>query len=312
MKREIAVCHSILSHCFKNVNPLDQQNTALAILAEIDRNMVLMNDDIEVAYDIFFEENHPNLLADYQMWLSNKVQYANTAKIVSSHLTSSSISSLTSDDYLDILLNLTLIGTDKIVFSDLLTNLDIGLSALGILQMNQQRILNKVENNSYNSYRFPIIRKRIQNGESSVDLSNWLSKIIKDEMNITIIDPYIYANRQNLKTLFLNHVAPNATIKIYTTLNRNTRIGSVRRTLTNADLSTEFSHADYSTWTMEVYTMPQGEQHARNILTNQYYIHLEKGLAIFKDGVHTAQSDITIGFIDNITDNSMPAATRIL
>lgn len=311
MKLKITVCHSILSYCFANINPLDQGNPALSILAEIDRNTVLINDDLEVAYEIFFEEKHPELLANYQMWLSNKALYANATKIVSSNLNSHSITALTTDDYLEILLNLTIIGEDKVVFSDLLTTMDNSLAALKILQMNQIRILNRSQSNYYNSYRFPILRKRVENGDSATDLSNWLARIIKTETDITIIDPYIYSSVGNLKMLFLSHVPNGATIKIYTAL-YHTRVGSRRRMLTNGDLITEFSHTDYAAWNMEVYVIPTQGQHARCILTNNYFIHLEKGLAIFGNGISAAQSMINVDFIQNVESTALPAATQIL
>ncbi len=195
------------------------------------------------------------------------------------------------------MLNIAYLNEDRIIFSELLQSYETALEGKNILQMNIDRILDRDDINHYNNYRFPIIRKRISKGESSSDLSQWLKRIIKTETDIKIIDGYIYQERENFKNYFLPHISHKATIKIYTFLDH----------ISQSDVINKFTGADYSNFNIEVFLIPsKRDQHARNILTNSYFIHLEKGLRIFGRNGQTDQSDITVDYITNITGASFP------
>ena len=304
MRLDIVVCHSILEYCFSNFRRYERENKAKQILAEIERKRINLNEDLQAHYEIHFETQRADLLEDYQLWLSNQVQYENYVKFVDNDLSSVGVDRIISDDYLRIAVNIACQNEDKIIFSELLSNYDDALKNIGILQMNVDRILDRNEDNYYNSYRLPIIRKRIAAGESSGKLSNWLKRIIKTETEFEIIDGYIYQSRESFKNYFLVHVPTGAKIKIYTL-----SVGAA----TEANLLREFSGADYRDWDLEVYLLSsKREQHARNILTNNYFIQLEKGMRIFGRSGLTDQSDITVDYKVNIANTSMPSIRKRL
>ncbi len=309
MRLDIVVCRSILEVCFELGNPFERSNEANQIMDEIYNKRINLNADLERHYENYFETQPLHLLDIYQNWIADLFTAAEGLLFLPENLRHPSIDGLTGDNYLDTLLNLTYHTRDKIVFSELLTDYDTELSALGILQMNSERILNRIENNRYNQYHFPIQRKRIIAGESSSDLSSWLSRIIQGETDITIIDPYIYVEIQNFRNYFLGHIPHGAKIKIYTAHQRNR---ALRRTTTDRDLIREFTHPFYNDWNIEVYIIPPREQHDRDILTNQYAISLGRGISIFGRRGHTFQSNIGVDYIKNITDNTLPTARQIL
>ncbi len=296
MKLDIVVCYSTLEFCFFDVHYYERQNKGRLILDEIRRKRVNMNDDLLVYYETYFEDQGQDLFEEYQMWFSNQVLYSEHVKFVQNNLSAHAADSI-SDEYLKILVNIAYLNEDKIIFSELLENNYDNLKRIGILQMNIDRILNTNEDNYYNSYRFPIIRKRIAYGDSSADLSNWLRRIIQKETEFEIIDGYILQEINNFKTYFLPHVQANATIKIYTILDR----------ISGSDLTDEFFHPFYSRWNIEIYLIQSKRyQHARNILTDNYFIQLEKGMRIFGENGLTDQSDITVDYKIKMHDNSMP------
>ena len=303
MRLDIVVCYSVLEYCFSNIRHYERENKARQILDEIERKRINLNDDLQVHYEAYFETERADLLEDYQQWLSNRVQYEDYVKLVDNDLSTADVDRIISDDYLRIVTNIAYRNEDKIVFSELLNDYDADLQNIGILQMNVDRILDRSEDNYYNSYRFPIIRKRTELGGSSAKLSAWLKRIIQTETEFEIIDGYIYQERENFKNCFLVHVPSGAKIKIDTFLDR----------IREADLINEFSSVDYRNWNVEVHLIPsKKEQHARNILTNNYFIHLEKGMRIFGRNGLTDQSDITIDHRDKITDTSMPPIRKKL
>lgn len=69
----------------------------------------------------------------------------------------------------------------------------------------------------------------------------------------------------------------------------------------------------FKDWKFELFLInSKKEQHARNIFTNKYYIHIEKGMAVFgKRGV-SHQSDITIDYKKNIATYQMPRSRKII
>ncbi len=302
MKREITVCHSILSYIFENLNPFDKENFADLLLKEIQRNKLLLNDDLEQHYETKFQSNPASWQA-YLAWIISQKQYPDLVKRVQNGSLNPNINALTQDTYEQCLLSICENSVDKIVFSDLLQSLAPALRNFDVFLMEQTTILDRTAQNAYNDYRFPIIRKRISQGQSSSDLGQWLSKIIQTETDITIIDNYIYQNQRSFRTHFLAYLPQNANIKIYTLLDR----------ITQQQLIREFSRTFYSQWNIEVWLIPdKGEQHDRNIFTNRYHIAIGKGFGVFGNRGQTAQSDISVDFIDNIADRTLPNARKIL
>ena len=304
MKLDITLCHSILAYCFANLDHYERQNRARHLLDEIRKQRINLNDDLQVYYEVYFETQRSDLLEDYQQWFANQVIYADYVTFTPNNLSNTEIDNSVNDDYLRTLLNITYVNQDKIVFSELLNSYDRTLKNIGILQLNIANILDRSVNNYYNDYHFPITRKRIIAGQSSRKLSNWLKRILQTEIDFEIIDNYIYTERDNFKRYFLPHVQHGATLKIYTISSRGVQI---------ADLIREFSSSDYTNWQIELYLIQsKRDQHARNILTNNYFVHLEKGMRIFGRNGRTDQSDINVDYRKNITSTSMPLIHRRL
>ncbi len=302
MKLDIVVCYSILEYCFQNHNFLDIDNKAISIFNEIEGKRVNLNDDLIDHYEDFFLAANPGFLDYYETWIANRMQYSDSINILSNGLANHSVNQLFDDDYLRTLANLAYINDDKIIFSDSLDNYKNQLQNLNILQLNGDEIIDKKTDNYYNRYRFPIFRKVIKKGESSVNLSNWLKRIIQTETDIIIIDNYIYQERHNFKKYFLDHVPANSNIKIYTIL---------EGPATENSLKHEFRKSNYSNWNIEIFLIPgKKDQHARNIITNHYCIQLDKGMRIFGSNGATEQSDIYIDDVSNMTDNSMPMVSK--
>ncbi|MDM8519773.1 hypothetical protein QUF64_06980 [Anaerolineales bacterium HSG6] len=300
MKLDITLCHSILAYCFANLDHYERQNRARYLLDEIRKRRINLNDDLQVYYEVYFETHHSDLLEDYQQWFANQVIYADYVTFVPNNLSNTEIDYFVNDDYLRTLLNITRLNQDKIVFSELLSSYDQALKNMGILQLNIAKILDRNANNYYNDYHFPITRKRIIAEQSSRKLSNWLKRIIQSETDFEIIDNYIYTERNNFKRYFLPHVQHGAVLKIYTISDQRVRVSVT-------DLIREFSSPDYANWQIELYLVQSTRhQHARNILTNNYFIQLEKGMRIFGRKGHTDQSDINVDYRKNITSTSMP------
>ncbi len=265
MRLDIVICRSVLELCFELSNRLERNNQANQIMDEIYSKRIHLNSDLESHYEDYFTRHAPHLLQIYQDWISDLFTAAEGLMFAPENLDHPNIDGLTGDNYLDTLLNITYHTQDKIVFSELLLGYDTQLNRQGILQMDSGRILNRDENNYYNSYHFPIQRKRIVTGSSSRDLSDWFSRILQNETDVSIIDPYIYSSTTNLKRYFLCHVPHGAKVKIYTSHQNNRHL---RRMTNDSDLVGEFSRPTYNNWNIEVYITPPRQEHDRDILTN--------------------------------------------
>jgi len=301
MRLEITVCYSILEYCFAaNRDFITGDQRALMLWQELQRNRLSISIPLMEFYQKRFEEKHPELLQVYQYWMAANINDAERFNFVDNiYEENPTIKKWAmGDDYLNILLNTTYSTEDRIVLTEILNNMGFDAEPLGIHRMNSHLILDREANTYYNSYRFPILRKRIEAGESSFELSRWLSRIIRHERKFTIIDNYVWQNINSLKQYFLPHVRKGAKIKIYTYLEKKRDI---------EDCVREFQKQEYRKWDIRIFLVTdKRDQHARNILTENYFINLDKGLAIFGRDGRTDQSDINIDFIENVEDTALP------
>ncbi len=293
MRLDITVCHSVLKQYLQaDYSPVTGLQEDRNLLYEITKNNITLNKDLLTCYEIEFEQN-PSQLDIYQSWLA-----AQTAKseeetlFLTDDLSHANINSLfTSDLYFQILVNVAYTTYDKIIFSNLLTRYKTPLELLKILPMDRARILNRHENNYYNNYHLPY-NKEIQNGESCSNLSKWLGRILKDETNIEIIDPYLYQNINSFKNYILPHIKHGANLTFYSGYTRDNNLG---RPLNSADFINEFNNTAYSNWNISnVFSVQKIEIHDRKILTDKYVIKIGRGLDVFGRNGTTNRCDIDV------------------
>jgi len=295
MKLDVTLCHSILKQYFAaDYNPITGSRTARDFANEIEKNRIVLNDDLLLWYEIEFE-NDELLFQCFQDWFSKiSTEPPEEKLLLPSGLSDVQINSLfPNSEYFQILVNVANNSYDKIIFSDLLTPFQLQLENLGIIPMNKNKILDRTDINFYyNAYHFHYNRQ-VQTGENNSDLCNWFSRILKDENDIIFLDAYLFQNISKFKTYILPHIVHGANLTFYTYLGN---IGSGRsiRQLNYSDFQTEFSNSVYSPYNIvNVFEVKIKKYiHERWLLTNKYYIQLGKGLATFGNSSTTEESSI--------------------
>lgn len=296
MNLEITVCHSILDYCLTNLNYFDKENQAKKILDEIRSRQLVLHEDLEYEYEQFFENHKPELLDTYREFMKNTVAYAETSKILSSYQQRSDTQVL-NDAYLKMLADICLSTNDKILFSDLFNVFSNRLKNWGIAHYNRRNVTNKNNNTILNQYRLPLIRKVIRSGESSHNLSRWLSRFLISETDITIVDGYIFENSINFHRYFLTHIPFGAKIKLFT----------LRNGRTDREIIRKFTYPPFDKWQFEINIIPsKKDQHARDVFTNNYYIEIDKGMGVFGSKGKTHQANITVESLDGVYDQRLP------
>ena len=98
--------------------------------------------------------------------------------------------------------------------------------------------------------------------------------LVDSNHNITIVDPYLFQNKSKLKNYILPSIKHGANLTFYTFLDRPSRSG---------ELQSEFVSSAYSNWNIKnIYSVGiKKDIHDRGILTDKYFIHIGKGLAVF-------------------------------
>jgi len=180
---------------------------------------------------------------------------------------------------------------------------ETNITLLGLNVYKIQDIIDHSKNNILNDYRLPIVRKRVKTGDNSPGLSVWLSRFLRTENNLEIIDNYIFQEASNFLHYFLIHVPIGANIKIYTMLDNGVSGEQIKR---------RFKINAFKNWNIDVFIYTdKKEQHARNILTDNYFINIDKGMRVFGRNHMTEQSDIAVDHKCNICDRSMPIANEV-
>lgn len=288
MKLDITLSYTIIEFFLENLNEFEANNIGLRILQAIQQHYINLTYELEDNYDKYFQNKRMDLLDMYRTFISNIITTNEYSKLIEELPEYNEINTLVNDGYYKNLLSVCFNSSDKILLSDDNCPYDSKLIDLGITKVRNNEILDVNSNNIFNFYVLPIFARRITVGLPSSVIGKWIGRYLENETDIEIIDGYIYQNIDNFNEYFLKYIKHGANIKIYTIIDRG---------CTKTDIINEFKSSKYLLWRIEVFIISsKKEQHARNIFTNNYYIHLEKGMNIFgKDGF-TYQSDVTVGF----------------
>jgi hypothetical protein len=295
MRLEVTVCHSIIEKCLDNISIFDRENKSKLILDELFRRRMVLHPDLEEQYVNHFSNIRPDLLDNFMTLYQSIVIQEDNIKLIKNY---SSIYNH-SDIYLSILINICNSSLDKILLTDYNDSTIGDISSLGISKVDSNRIVDYQDKNILNNYRLPIIRKVVTAGESSLDLSIWLSKFISTEQNFIIVDNYIYENRLLFLNFFLKYVRIGADIELYTMVNNNN---------TEQNIINTFNRPPFNKWKFNKinFVRNKKDQHARDIITDRYYIEIDKGMKVFGNNNSTHQANITIGYKEQMYDSTLP------
>jgi len=292
LKLEIAVCYTLLETCFDTYDNFIRDSKGNLILEELYRRKIVLNEELQKEYEDFFKNNRSDLADSYESFFQEIIQYEGNFKIVPSPQDDTERIS-----YPDKLKDVCLITEDKLLLSELNEQ---SFNQNDIIKLSSDEIIDKNHDNPLNEFRLPIIRKVIKNRELSNDLSSWLSRFLKTETNLTIIDNYIYENKDQFYRYFLTHVPLNANIDIYTLLNNGNDENNLVHT---------FTTYPFNAWNIDVNIISsKKDQHARDIITDKYYIEIDKGMRVFGTRGFTEQSNITISYKEAMYDQCLPSS----
>ncbi|MBH0164367.1 hypothetical protein IHV12_05530 [Fictibacillus sp. 7GRE50] len=297
MRIEITTCHSIIAQCLENLSQFDVSSTGNLLLGELYKRKLVIHDDLQNQYFDYFEKERPDLCDMFITLFQTLVSQQDNVKIIESY----SNKNLTSNAYYNTLLGISNVTEDKILLSNC-TAKDFceSVSSNSINKLSSKDVLNRSNNNLLNNYRLPIIRKVIRANQSSNDLSNWLSRFLNNQDNFIIIDNYIYENRTQFLKYFLSNVKPGAYIQIFTMINKGNNESKLKST---------FQSAPFNKWNFKIHIVTRKvDQHARDIITDQYYIEIDKGMMVFGRNGLTHQANITITYKEDIQDDTLPPA----
>lgn len=303
LKIDVVVCYSTLEICFDLYEPFSPNNDGQKILAEIHRRRLVLSENLENYYSNYFESNRPDLLDSYHQFIENCILYEDNSRFVNNSKADSRLSKIFDNEFYIELCRVACLTDDKIILSQLGEVLE-SACFIGITILSTIDILDESKENLLNNYRLPIIGKRIGAGESCESLSEWFSRFLKTESEFEIIDGYIYQNRFNFYLYFLRHIPRGSKIRISTLEDIDNRLMAVT-------IKAAFTNPPFNSWKIEISIIPnKKEQHARNIITNKYFIVIDKGMRIFGNGRdhQTEQSDIHIQYKNKITSISIPAS----
>lgn len=305
MKLDITVCISILEACLENIEVFNKNNEAILLLKEIHKRKLTLHTKLEIEYEEYFKKSRPELLDLYHNFISSSLINLDDVNILTNYVENPLIEQIPLTNYFKTLLNICDMTKDKIVFSNLLNGYIPQLMPLGIDIYDNIRILDTQGSHILNEYRIPIIRKIVKRGHSCLSLSNWLSRFLVTESNFIIIDGYIYENSDGFFNYFLNNVKSGSKITLYTLLNNGNTI---------ANIVNKFNSPPFKNWNFEIFIIPNKRvQHARDILTDNYYIEIDKGMGVFTRSGNTDQANIAVEYKNKIADKSLPLnCSRVL
>lgn len=313
MRLEVTLCREIIEQCLNNLDIISRENIGKKILHEIYKRKICLSEGLENHYLSYFENEKPDLLYIYHDLMAELLTYEDNVKIISEFESNIDIFENGCErttgldiEYLQSLVDTCYNSNDKIIISNILESYNNKLENKGISIINLEGIVNYSENNVLNSYRLPIIRKRIRASQQNSELSNWLKRFILDTSKLIIIDGYIYENSEQFLKYFLCHVPYGVSIRLYTLLNNGNTENEIRR---------KFTTGVYGSWSIEIFIISdKKEQHARNIYTDKYFISIDRGMGVFGRNGQTLQTDIAIDYhenIDRIDSLNMPSSRKI-
>lgn len=157
---------------------------------------------------------------------------------------------------------------EKIIITDIFKN---KLKQLEIISSNDLIDLSK--NHILNTYRLPQASVELRKNSSCINFVQYLSKFFKETDEVILEEPYFYQNRDRFEKYFLSKIPKKSSIIIYT-YPHNTNINLIK---------TYLMSAKYKDYNVELYSVLNYQDiHARRIITKNYEISLDKGLANFK------------------------------
>lgn len=301
MKLEVTTCHSILETCFESIGSSFSENI---LIDELKRRMIVFHSDLEDIYEGYFKANRADLIDIYYSFVSSILYNAKHAKLLDDYSEDSKLNAMFAGDKNSrVLANVCNSTEDRIILSGLISatltkELEKDHSIYTYTSMD---IVDTKKNTILNQYRLPLF-KRIPQGANSMELGKWLGRFLKFEKEITVIDNHLYENADNFYNYFLNHVDNSTRIKIITKLGHG---------ITSSDIINKFKSPPFTSWNIDEIHLIRAkrQQHARNIITDNFIILIDKGMAVFGTGHAsglTDQSDISIHYKESVLDYSLP------
>ncbi|WP_435164475.1 hypothetical protein [Paenibacillus glycanilyticus] len=304
MKLEVTVCQSVIEQCFEGINDVFGNNI---LLNEIKRRRIVLHDELIDIYEEYFRVTRSDYFDLFSTFLSAILNNEKYSEIIDDYVDEPVVHMLFPHSRKDrVLANICNNTRDKLLLSNTIeaypkSELE---KRLNIKTYNAADIIDIKKSTILNSYKIPIF-KRVARGGNSSNLSSWLGRFLLNEDEITIIDNYLYENSDNFYNYILNHIDNQANIKLITKLNGRT---------TENDLINKFMAPPFNSWNITEILVVSGkrEQHARNIVTNNYIIMIDKGMAVFGTGTAnvTDQADISIHNKEDVQDYVYPRNIR--
>ncbi|ASR45783.1 hypothetical protein B4V02_03250 [Paenibacillus kribbensis] len=304
MNLEVTICPSLLEKCFDGFSDAFHENI---LLKEIKRRKIVIHQEIEDIYEDYIRLNRPELFDLYATFVSSILNNENYSKLIDEFNENAIVNSIFPHSKNNVVICSICNDTkDRILLSELINSTEKSelVKKLNINTFSSVDILDEKKSTILNLYKIPIY-KRIPRGANSSNLSEWLGRFLLEEKEITIIDNYLYENSDNFYKYVLSKIDVSASVKLITKLNGK---------ITERDIINKFKAAPFSSWNINEINIVSGkrEQHARNIITENYLIMIDKGMAAFGTGKSnsTDQSDITIHYKNRIQGYSLPFNIR--
>ncbi|NUU61257.1 hypothetical protein [Paenibacillus agri] len=304
MKLEVTLCYSLLEKCFDSITNVFDETT---LLNELKRRKLIIHHELENIYESYFKHDRPELFDIYAAFVSSILNNEMYSKVVDNINESPVVELIFPDSNNNrIVTNVCNSTEDKILMSELLNDFEKEKleNEMSISSFNSTEILDENKPTILNHYKIPIF-KRVPQGENSFALSKWLGRFLKNEKEITIIDNFLYENSINFYNYVIKYIDKDANIKLITMVNNRN---------TEANIINKFKSSPFDLWNIsEIHIVNmKREQHARNILTENYIIMIDKGMAVFGTGRvnNTDQSDITINYRSKVQEYSLPLNIR--
>jgi len=295
MNLPIVVCPSFLEFFLKTNN---LEDIWADINSEFKRRKFIVSEEILAYYEEYFSKNV--LLKNV---FDNFLNHMSTSKngfnlIVASE--NESVKNAQITENIKALLHACCSVDPHIILSEKLEDVSELLTSLNILKLNHSKLFDSNEKHILNEYRLPIIRKRVDHGQNSSEISKFLEPFFKNQNNITIIDSHIFSNPDNTYNFFeyiLPLIGLTASIQIITLYEPK-----LENILKKICKNQSFMVRNVSFMAYR----DKKKQHDREIFTDEYHIALGHGIGTFGKSGITDQSDISIARITNLCDKNPP------
>lgn len=302
MKLNITICHSIIKMCLEvQLNGISRFNRQLEetdpgslVLKQIKRRKITFCIELEEKILEYFDKNEPEFKQVYQDYVTSLINDEEHAFYLNNYTKDPLIDSITTDEYLNTLLNVAFQTEDKIVFSQLLDTYKSQACQYELNIMNKNDILDRSKDTILNRYTMSRVREFSTADQiSSLSISIWLARFWKNEKNFTIIDSYIIKHKDSFKKYVLDYIPNGANVNIYT----------LRDKQRNSDFINAFKNHDFSSWNIDIFIYEsKTENHDRCIITDNYHIQINNLLGAFdyKGTSFVSQVTITPNYKTNV------------